>query len=103
MPLPKDLGQIIKEKSTSSELILGVRPEDLSLSKRKNPDSLGQVDVYVTEPLGSEIIVDFMLGGSMLKARTPPDFIVHPGDKVYIAINKERMHIFDKKTEKAII
>jgi len=103
MPLSKDLGQIIKEKATSSELILGVRPEDLLLSKKKTSDSLVQVDVYVTEPLGSEIIVDFMLGGSMCKARTPPDFTVRPGDKVYIAVNKERMHIFDKKTEKAII
>ena len=102
MDLPKDIGEIIKKEATSSELIMGVRPEDLSITKRKTADSLAQVEVYVTEPLGSEIIVDIMVAGKMLKSRTPPDFIVKPGDKVYIAINKERMHVFDKKTEKAI-
>ena len=103
IPISSDIAELITKNATGSELILGVRPEDVHLSKSKTADSILQAEVYVTEPLGSEIIIDLKIGDIIIKARTEPTFITHPGDKVWMSINKERMHLFDKKTEKAII
>ena len=103
LPILDDIGEIIKEKATGSELILGVRPEDISLGKKRTPENLVEAEVYVTEPLGSEVIVDLKVGDNLVKAKATPDFAMGIGEKVWMGFNKEKMHLFDKKTEKAII
>jgi multiple sugar transport system ATP-binding protein len=103
LPIPEDLGMIIKEKMTSSELILGIRPEDISIGKKRTPEMLVEANVYVTEPMGSEIIVDLKVKDDLIKARTTPDFAISIGEKVWIGFNREKIHLFDKKTEAAII
>jgi len=103
LPIPDDIGKNIKEKATSSELILGVRPEDISLEKKRTPEKLVEAEVYVTEPLGSEVIFDLKVGDNLVKAKTTPDFAMSIGEKVWIGFNKEKMHLFDKKTERTII
>ncbi len=60
-------------------------------------------DVYVYEPLGSEIIVDLKVGDDLLKAKTPPDTKLKIGEKKWLALNMDKMHIFDKKTGKAVL
>lgn len=102
LPISDDMRGVIKKKAEGSELILGFRSENLHLSKKRVADSLVQLEVYVTEPLGSEIIVDLKVGGILIKATAEPTLQVGPGDKVWISIDRERMHLFDKQTEKAI-
>ncbi len=102
LAVPDEIRDLIKEKASGPELILGVRPEDISLSKKRTSEAVMKAEVYVTEPLGSEIIVDLKVGDEIVKARVDPDFVVGPGDEVWMFINRDRMHIFDKKTEKAI-
>ena len=103
LPIPDDISKIIKEKATSSELTLGVRPEDISLGRKRTPEKLVEAEVYVTEPLGSEVIVDLKVGDNLVKVKTTPDFSMSIGERVWIGFNKEKIHLFDKKTEKAII
>ena len=102
-PIQEDIYRIIKEEATSSELILGVRPEDVYIKKRKTPETLIQAEVYVVEPLGSEVIVDLNIDGNLVKAKGPPDLAVQQREKVWIGFNEEKIHIFDKKTENTII
>jgi len=103
LPLTDALGKTIKEKATSSELILGVRPEDISLEKKRTAKEFVNAEVYVTEPMGSEVIVDLKVGEEILKVKTPPDIKISIGDKMWIGFNEDRIHIFDKSTEKAIV
>jgi len=103
LAVPHDVKEIIKAKATGSELVLGVRPEDITLwEKGGSPVSI-EANVYVVEPLGSEIIADLKVGENLIKAKTPPDLRLQIGEKVWITFNKNRMHIFDRKTEKLII
>ena len=102
LSIPDDIKDVIKERTSETEFILGVRPEDISLAKNQTSEAIMETEVYITEPLGSEIIVDLKVGNDLIKARVPPYFIVDPGDKVWMSINSKRMHIFDKKTKKAI-
>lgn len=103
LPIPSDTGKIIKEKATSPELTLGVRSEDVYLGKKRTPQNFVEVEVYVTEPLGSEVIVDLKVGDKIVKAKSAPDFAVSIGEKVWMGFNEKKIHVFDKKTEKAII
>src|SRR5579871_439186 len=75
-------------------LILGVRPEDITLRKDSPPD-FEPVEVYVVEPLGAETIVDVRIAGHLFKVRTPPTFTAKIGDRLAMRIDQSRAHLFD--------
>ena len=95
------LGKSIRDSATSSQLILGIRAEDI-LVQAEARENVIQAEVYVVEPLGSENIIDLKIGENLLKAKTLPTFNPSIGQPIQIWLNKDRMHIFDKETEKAI-
>ena len=103
LPIPDAIKDAIKQQATSSELILGVRPENILVHKRRTPAAHIEAEVYVLEPLGSEIILDMKVGENLIKAKTPPDFRVNAGDRVLLSFDMNRIHVFDKKTEKVIV
>jgi multiple sugar transport system ATP-binding protein len=103
IPIDADIAEIVKDKASTSELILGFRPEDIAISRDLTSKNLLVGEVFVTEPLGSEIIVDVDVGGELIKAKVDNDFSVSIRDKVGVKINMKGIHIFDKKTTKAVI
>jgi multiple sugar transport system ATP-binding protein len=78
-------------------LILGVRPEDLSLRRDPAPE-FEPVEVYVVEPLGAENIVDIRLKDNPFKVRTLPTFTAKIGETLYMRIDQSRAHLFDAET-----
>jgi len=100
--LPGDVGKVLLEAGAPSEVIFGIRPEHIELSKQELPGGY-QVEVFVTEPLGAETIVDFKHGDALVKAKYPGHFEAAPGEKVWIRFKLEYVHVFDKKTGRAII
>ncbi len=103
LKLTNDLADLIKKKATSSELILGIRPEDCELCMEPMGDSIPG-ELYVIEPLGSELVLDIKIGSLLFKVRTfGVKAVPKVGEKIWIRINRNKMHIFDKKTEKAIL
>jgi len=103
LPLPDDMSKIVKEKATVSELILGIRPEDISVGKKRTAKEFIEGEVYVTEPMGSEVVIDVKVGDEILKVKTAPEFEISIGNKVWLGFSMDKIHIFDKKTESAII
>jgi len=98
-----EFAAMIKEKSTSTELKLGIRPEDILLERERPGGDAVQAEVYVVEPLGSEVITDLRIGENMLKVRSSPGLVLKMGDKVWLIFRREKLHIFDGKTENAIV
>ena len=84
------------------DLVLGVRPEDIALSREPKPDFV-PVEVYVVEPLGSEKIVNVQLAGHVLKARTPPTFAARTGETLFARVDQSRAHLFDANTTENVI
>jgi len=93
--------KLVKERATSSELILGIRPEDISVYRTHLEDRIKAV-VYVTELIGDKIIIDLMVGKRLLRVLAPVTFKVEVNEKLWISFDKDKMHIFDKKTKEAI-
>ncbi len=100
--LPEHVGKILLESGAPSEVIFGIRPEHIEISRQKLPGGY-EVEVFVTEPLGAETIIDFKHGDALVKAKYPGHFEATPGEKLWIRFKLEYAHIFDKKTGKAIV
>jgi multiple sugar transport system ATP-binding protein len=77
---------------------VGVRPEDVRLVEA-GEDGV-DATVFTTEPLGGETVVDLHLGDQVIKAVTAPTVAPEPGDKVRVAFDTQRIHVFaaDGKT-----
>jgi multiple sugar transport system ATP-binding protein len=100
--LDPELSRLATKEATSGEVVLGVRPADIAIRLEKRQNGI-PAEVYVVEPLGDQLLIDFRLGAGVYKAFGPADLRAGIGDRVFIEFNREKIHIFDKKTEKAII
>jgi len=82
---------------------LGVRPEDIHVAGAGDPADLClDAEVEVIEQLGSEIILDTRVGNSMFVASVEPTVRARMHDKMRLALNPARLHLFDAQTEMAI-
>lgn len=88
------------------EIIFGIRPEDIHHPKYKPSgitEQLIEATVDVTELMGNEIFVYLLSNDEQsFIARVDPRSDLHPGDKVQMALNADKIHIFDRATEKNI-
>ncbi len=83
------------------EVLVGVRAESLATTPEQRPGAL-QVDIVVTEPLGSHNLVTARLGEQVLKVQTPPDFPIPSHGKLWISVAQERLVWFDAQTRQAL-
>lgn len=103
LPIDPELAEAIRNKSSSTEFILGARPEDLAVVKVNIGKGEIPAEVYVVEPVGESTLVDLRIGKYLVKARAPAGFKAEIGEKVEIKVNKEKMHIFEKRTEELLL
>lgn len=85
-------------------LVLGIRPNDVSISQTMTPSSLtGKVQVY--EMLGEDAIVHVRLEESRqtVIVKSPSTDSYQVGDSVYLTFPEDRLYLFDKATEVALI
>ena len=88
------------------EIILGIRPESIHDEEMYLSNaSTGIIDanVEITEMMGAETYLYLLCEGIPLTARVSPRSTARPGDDIKVAIDPNRIHIFDKETEKAIV
>ena len=88
------------------EIVFGIRPEDVHDEPEfieKHPESRATADVEVTELMGAETYLYLNCEGNALTARVEPTSTAKTGDKVTIALDMNKMHLFDKETEKTIL
>lgn len=77
-----------------------VRPEDVHLSEPCDSGDCFPARVSVVEPLGSETIVDVVVGQDIIKAIIPPAQHLAEGQEIWVSFDKTRVHLFDPKTER---
>ena len=93
------------------EVILGIRPEHIALSSKKTDLS---ASVTAVEHLGNECIVYGVLGqasddfsmkdeGKNVIIKTVEGVKVEVGDQVYLEIQEDKLHLFDKESEVTLL
>ena len=81
----------------------GVRPEDVHIATGADPAHYTfDATVEVVEPLGSEILLDVKAGAVTIVARVDPTVRVKVHEPVRLAVNGDRLHFFDIKTEHTV-
>ncbi len=83
------------------EVVLGVRPENFIITNEKGNEESFPGEVYVTEPLGEDMIVDVTIPKNKLKLKTSVDLDIRMGDKVWLEAMKNKIHLFNRKTQQA--
>jgi len=100
LKLSKELGELIASKS--SDVILGIRPEHIQVVFENKPNAI-DATVYVIEPLGRDIVINVKIGEALVKILATPGLKLEPGQRVKLIFPEDKVHFFDKYTEKAII
>jgi multiple sugar transport system ATP-binding protein len=94
----------VLQKLDGQTLMLGIRPEHLTISPAATKNL--QVTVDLVEALGHETYLTVHLAGEdpplTLQARVEPDWLVTPGESIWLAIAPEKIHLFDSRTGTAI-
>ncbi|MGB3136852.1 MAG: ABC transporter ATP-binding protein [Nodosilinea sp.] len=81
----------------SREVLLGIRPEHLSLALPAPKNICGRITHL--EALGSETYLTVQTEHLRLLAKVSPDEAVRIGDEVWLAIAPEKAHLFDPVSE----
>jgi len=100
--LPARLAAAVRRASRPGSY-LGIRPESIVVrfdgsTAPPRESSWFAAPVYIQEPLGSDQFLTLEIGGTLVKARTNPDLAVHAGDRVEVAFDPAKLHLFDGET-----
>ena len=103
--VPENLAAKLKQFA-GSEFTLGLRPEDIYDPKfAREAEFLVPVSakVEVFEPMGSEVYLHIVVGEENFVARVDAHTAARVGDTVSLSVDTRKIHLFDKKTEAAVL
>jgi multiple sugar transport system ATP-binding protein len=87
----------------TSEILIGIRPEDVQVFTSKKSDSDLEIVVESIEPLGSSIIISSLVEDKIFRLVLPPDQAVAPGHHLWVDWDTKRMHFFERKSGDLIL
>jgi len=94
------------ENYFDKEVVLGIRPEDIHDDEgflASKPDAVCNAYVEVTEMMGAETYLYLQVAGEQFTARVNQRSTAQAGDTIKVAFETNKIHIFDKDTELAIV
>ena len=85
-------------------VVLGIRPEDLHAEQEfMEGHNEFDAEVDLDEMMGSETLLHLKHGDISMIAKVSSTITASAGDIIRIAINMDKLHVFDKETEQAIM
>jgi len=104
LELPADLANAARAYA-GKKVTLGIRPEDVEADPafvESHPGARVPSKIEVVEPLGSEIYLYLSTGENQITARVEPQLRFKAGQDITLALNTDKVHLFDGETEVAI-
>ncbi len=105
--IPEEKAAVLCEKGYKDKIVIaGIRPENVhdakveSLQKLTAPFS---AKINVFELLGSEVLLYFDFADAAMSAKVGQGSRAAVGDEVSFAFDMNKIHVFDKETELAIV
>lgn len=90
------------EKAGKKKIILGIRPEDIEVSREKKDKNSFECSVYFNQRMGVEDILNLKIADTFFKALTSTTFDARKDEKVYANFDMSRAHLFDPESEARI-
>ncbi|MDO4744433.1 MAG: sn-glycerol-3-phosphate ABC transporter ATP-binding protein UgpC [Clostridia bacterium] len=88
------------------EVIMGIRPECIYEDEAhivSMPDSVIDANVELTEMMGAETYLYLKIANKSVISRITRRTTAQVGDTIKVALDTNKVHLFDKETERAII
>ena len=107
IPIPLGRGgDVAYAAYVGKEVVLGVRPEHFHAEPAflaASQETTVELEVDLVELLGSEIyLYGKCCGANQVTVRTPSRVQTHAGDRIRLAIDMNKIHLFSKETERTI-
>ena len=93
--VPPDRG---KKAAGKGRVILGIRPEDVSLG-----DGGVSGEIYVVEPLGRDDLIDVRIGETEFHVLADPDRGLKMGESISLSVDTRKVQLFDPETEQSLL
>jgi len=100
-PLSKSTAETVRDSTTTSELTLGIRPEDLNIVDSPGERTI-EVTVDVVEPVGSDNYIYAEVAGEEVTVRVPADVKPTVGETISMQFSEDDIHLFDTGTEQNV-
>ncbi len=88
-------------------IYFGIRPEDVHdahyVPRGVDESARVTTNVDVVEPMGSEIYAYVAQGGKEFIGRFDPRSAARTGHTIDVVLDMDKMHVFDRETEKALV
>ena len=89
----------VLESYGKPEIILGIRPEDIEVSRDEREENSVPSAIYFKQSMGAEDILNLKAGDLVFKAIAPPSLMTKVGETVYANVDMSRAHLFDAETD----
>ena len=91
------------QRAQGRAVFLGIRPESIVVrgdGADTPPRGASWISalVYIQEPLGSDQFLTLDIGNARVKVRASPDLAVRATDRIEVAFDSEKLHLFDGET-----
>lgn len=104
--IPKNkCGKELLESYVGKSIVLGIRPEHIHIEKEfleKYKENVINTELVIHELMGAEVYLHVNCNGQKITVRTSASTVAEPGESIKLAIDAEKIHLFDKETEKTI-
>ncbi len=94
-------GALAKQNGVSQRVIMGIRPENVSIVEERDGDF--KSEVYLIEPLGREDLVTFRSDDEEIRVLVPAPFDGRIGETISLKLDKEKVHLFNPETEVSVL
>lgn len=91
-----------KIRSTSNNLVVGIRPEDIQIVDEPTTNSI-QAEVNVVEPMGNETVIYTSIGEKDITVSTEGNRVFKSGKTIEVLFPEDLVHIFEQKSGRAVI
>ena len=102
-PIRKDLVEnaekAVWEEKGKNMVRIGIRPENMTISLNKKSEASFELPVYVVVHEAETSTVSFELTDVFLLVKTPTKAKYQDNQKVWIDINQDNLHFFQKSIE----
>ncbi|QAA30643.1 ABC transporter ATP-binding protein [Clostridium manihotivorum] len=95
-----------KNNYVGKDVIMGIRPEHIEDDAEfitKNPNSVIEAKVEVTELMGAESYIYVTKGSDSMTVRVNGSTKLQSGDRAKFALEVDKIHVFDKETEITVL
>ncbi len=86
----------------AKQLILGIRPSDLSFAESAKPENALTLDVKVSEYVGAQSVLLCECGDADVTVEVNSETPMALGETLVFEVNPARIHLFDRESEEAL-